>query len=391
MRSSQDTDKNPRNLLGLGYDGIYHDAFGRQKITHDYSLFRSMFTYDVPKKLWIEYTNGIEVPFTNATSSNGLLKLVSNGSTSTLSSKRHPRHQPNRGALYSNSAFIDNATLTNGTLYAVVRTTIDTVTQELREAVHIPKWYNPAAGNIYDIQNQWRGVGGITFYIGEKRVYKYDFNSKLSNLSISNPTLPARFEVINDGTIRFGMFNDENGAFFEWVFNTTQETQLRSGCVDITSEGGGINHTQFVSAVGNEVIVTSSPILAIRISNTFNGKLNTRDSSLARVKSTTDKKSDLKVYYTRDSTALTITTGAFIPLDGPIEVYAPVLATDSTFDSAKADLIDVIPLDVNINNVEDNPAQETIDFFLIHGDYLVFIGEGANAAIRAIIQLGEEI
>jgi len=156
-RDSQDADKNPRNLLGLGYDGIYGDAYGRQKVINDVSTFNGLFAFDVSDKSWIEYTNDVEVPKTNATSVNGTLKLVSNGGSSYLMSKRHPICQPGRGIAVSNSVFIDNATRANGTLYAVIRTIIDDVVLEQRNEVSLQDDYIPGAGNGYTRSEERRG------------------------------------------------------------------------------------------------------------------------------------------------------------------------------------------------------------------------------------------
>jgi len=178
-RDSQDADKNPRNLLGLGYDGIYGDAYGRQKVTNDVSTFNGLFTFTISDRSWIEYHNGSEVPKTNATSVNGALNLVSNGGASYLASRRHPRCQPNRGIVVSDSVFIDNATRANGKLYAVIRTFIDSVVLEQRNEVTLQDDYIPGAGNSYNIQTQG-GIGDVIFFIGGKRVYKYHFQNTLS-------------------------------------------------------------------------------------------------------------------------------------------------------------------------------------------------------------------
>ncbi len=390
-RDSQDADKQPRNLLGTGYDGIYGDAYGRQKVVNDVSTFNGLFAFDVSDKSWIEYTNDVEVPKTNATSVNGTLKLVSNGGSSYLMSKRHPRCQPGRGIAVSNSVFIDNATRANGTLYAVVRTIIDDVVLEQRNEVSLQDDYIPGAGNGYTIQIQ-SGIGDVIFFIGGKRVYKYKFQNSLSELSTSNTTLPLGFESINDGTMRFGAFNQENGMFFEWVFDTPQETQMRCGCVDMTSEGGTNDTQYFLSAIGNEFTATDETVLAIRVPETYKGRMNTIDIQLARLKAYVSKKSAIEVWLTRDQTALTIITGAWEAINGGnVEKFAPIASGQITFDDTKAVMLDLLPTLANINNTQTNPTPDKIEAFLTHGDIMILKINGVSVDCHAIMQFGEEL
>jgi hypothetical protein len=390
-RDSQDADRNPRNLLGVGYDGIYCDAYGRQKVVNDVSVFNGLFTFAVSNKSWIEYFDGSEVPKTNATSVNGALKLVSNGGASYLMAKRHPRCQPNRGIVVASSIFLDGATTTNGKLYAVVRTIIDTVVQEQRNEVTLQPGYIPGAGNAYHIQTQG-GIGNVVFFIGGKRVYKYSFQNKLSELATSNTTLPIGFEATSDGKIRYGMFNSENGIFFEWVFDTPQETAFRCGCVDMTSEGGTNDTQYFLSVIGNEFTATDETVLAIRVPNTFKGRMNTIDIQLARLKAYVSKKSSIEVWVTRDPTALTIISGVWEPLNGGnVEKFAPTASGQITFDDTKAEMIDLLPTLANINNTQTNPTPDKIEAFLTHGDIMILKINGISVDCQAIMQFGEEI
>lgn len=390
---SQDTRGDQRRLLGLGDDGIYADAWGRQKMILDHSLFHGVWTFDVPDVLWLEYYNGVEIPKTNAISKNSMLQLVSNGGDTYLMSKRHPRYQPNRGHLYSTAFNLDNATMGNGTLYAVIRTFKDDAIYEDRKVVDLSDYptYAPSKGNIYDIQLQWRGVGGIKFFVNHKELAHFDYLGTLDELSISNPALPASYECSNTGKIRAGVFTPQSGCFFEWVFADPQDTSIRCGCVDVTSEGGSDESQQFVSIVGKEVTISDDTILVVRIPETFKGQMNTRDLQLHKIKSTTDKKGSVKVYTTRDPSAIT-TALPWIPINGGnIEALYPTSAGDITFDDSKALQIDVLPVQALANNYADNPNPALVHFFLTHGDYMILVGEGAQATMRAIIQVGEEL
>ena len=391
-----DNDGKQKRLLGVGDDGIYSDAWGRQKVVSDFSMFHGLFTFDVPDKMWIEYFNGVEQVKTNATSVNGMLKLESNGGSTYLMSKRHPRYQPNRGMLYSDSQILEGATHTNGKLYAVVRTTVDGITTDNKKLILLDA-IDPAKGNIYDIQSQWRGVGNIKFFINQKEVVTFDYLGKLDELSVSNPALPLGFECENTGVIRFGQFAPADGMFFEWVFDVAQETSTRCGCVDVTSEGGSKENRQYLSVAtssesGSQPIDGfNDPVIAIRIPNMFLGKMNTRDCILTRVSGYSDQRSVMRIWYTRNGVG--ITGGTWSPINGGnVEVSEDITSIDTA--QLQLQLVHSVRVDQDTTISVANPDANYGDFFLVHGDYLAVTihretGGGANAG--ATIELEEEL
>ena len=169
-----------QNPLGL-------DAWGRNKTITDRSLLHGMFTYNVPVAVWRETFNGTEQAFTNATSVDGALNLVSGATLSdvtNLNTYRHPRYQPNRGYLYSTALIMPDVAnngfrrfgagtdengvyfeLDNVGLHACIRTTTTgggtLVDRQLIDTTGI----DLSKGNVYDIQFQWRGVGNYKFFI----------------------------------------------------------------------------------------------------------------------------------------------------------------------------------------------------------------------------------
>ena len=386
-----------RRVLGLGDDGIYADAWGRQKVVHDKSLFSATFSFAAALGRWIEYNDGVEqVVKNNVSVVNGELVINSGAGSTFLMSRRNPKYQGNRGHLYSNSVIIKNATLDNGKMYAVVRTYRDSTVIESRdEIIYKDKntnAYNPGKGCTYDIQSQLRDVGNTKFFINQFELYFKNFLGQLDNLVLSNMSMPLSFECTNTGVVRFGFFTPQSGIFFEWQFDTPQETQLVSGCVDLSTEGGEFQRQEFASAIGNEFTATNCPVLAVRVPETIDGIINTIDAELARIKATVSKKATLDVWITRDPTALTINVGAWEDINGGnLQKFAPLLSTDSSLDTNKAQLVSVIPVQANINNLEDNPAKEKIDFYLVHGDILVLTINGTSVDTQAFIQMGDEI
>lgn len=272
------------------------DAWGTQRIARDYSLFHGIWTYDIPEKVWLEFSDGSEIAISQASSVSGGLQLESSTDDRRLSSKRHPRYQPNRGLKYSTACILNAATAGTGTLYAVIRkrnnstgTTVDD-----RQEVTLPDGIDLSKGNVFDFQAQLRGVGNISFFINLEKIYTFEYLGTLTGLSISNYALPVSFECTDQGIIRFGMFNDYDGIFFEYEFDSVQETQLNVGCVDVTSEGGQIERKEFTpiaSGIDSSIYATNNSgigtvILAIRIPETLSYNTDTipitRDSVFNR-------------------------------------------------------------------------------------------------------------
>jgi hypothetical protein len=372
------------------------DAWGKQKVTSDYSLFHGMWTFDIPKAMWIIEEDNVEVVntlSTRATSNLGRLYITSGanaGEKCTVESRRHPRYQPNRGMLYSTSVGLPNPTangvrrfglITNGEngmyfklistgLYAcILNDGVETAVK-----IDIP-WSNfdLSKGNIYDIQAQWRGVGNIRFGIGNpstgevKEVYKFDFLGKLDKLSIRNPAMSIGYHCEN----------------------ITDEVAMWSGCVDVTSEGGGIQREQYGEATAAVLVSSGGGILAIRNPMfTPNGKINTRDVRLARFILSSNKKVTIKGYRTRNANA--VVGGSWSP-----DIGASFVERNSTMTSVNLALMEEFAtISILAGNTEfrDNPSEDTIDFFLVHGDHIVLVCEtGASADIDATIEYGVEI
>lgn len=395
---------NVQPILGRG--DLTLDAWGRQKVVNDESLFHGMFTYSIPPTRWFESVNGVEqTSFSAATSVNSKLNLTSSSNTVNLQSFRYPRYQPNRGILYSNSVFLPNPmadgvrdfgifTAENGVffrlksdgLYACRRFTVDSLTTTLEFKIEDTFGLDFSKGNIFDIQMQWRGVGNVYFFGGDadEQVSKMLYCMKLLNtndeLSIQNPALPIAFECIS-------------GA---------DDVTIQCGCVDLSTEGGSRTNRTYgsltTSTESGQVQVNdfNQPVLAVRSNKVLGGKINTRDIQNLSVAGYADQRCVLRVWVTRDFTAITPGTEVWTPFrDGALEyIERTNLGTDPTFDTAKATIQFGGRINLDETFVSSAVFDDNTELFLTPGDMLIFTihrENGNNANVGVTYEFAEEI
>lgn len=383
----------------LGYD-----AWGRSKSVKDHSILHGMFTFNVPITVWKEYFNGTERVPTNATSEDGKLVVTSGGTLAdktTLDSYRNPRYQPNRGQLYSTSGMFQSPSasgnrrwgvfteengaffsLESGTLYAVVRTTTTGGgTVEDKNAITLPAGIDLSKGNVFDIQFQWRGVGGYKFFINLEEVYHINYLGTLTELSMTNPACPVAFEAENDG----------------------DEVEMHFGCVDVTSEGGDVNGKTYGSvSIGNndgQISVNgyNQPVVAIRSKLTVGGLRNTRDTLALLASAYADQRCMFRVWATRDFTAITDGTQTWSDFgDGHLEYLEidPGAGTTATFDTTKAGLIFGCRVGQDQTYATSALFEGRTDIYQTPGDMFVFTVHretGGSANVGTTYEFAEEI
>ena len=369
------------------------DAWYREKVVNDKSLFHGMFTYNIPADTWYEMIDDVEqTAFVSATSADGKLNLVSGALNEKrqLRSFRHPRYEPNRGHIYSISAFLPSPSasgertfglftkeagaafrLRDGTLYAVRRTTIGGTTTDTEVEITLPAGIDLAMGNVFDIQFQWRGVGSFFFYINLQKVASLDLLGTLDELSVFNPALPVAYECINQGdavTIQGGCVDvsseggKENGKTYGSVGTSTEAgsiayecinqgdaVTIQGGCVDVSSEGGKENGKTYgsvgTSTEAGSIAVSgfNQPVLVVRNKKLFGSLLNTRDMVALLATVYADQRCVFRVWTTRDETTITLNDQTWQDFrDGHIDYIEydnPNVANPITFDTTKAVLV----------------------------------------------------
>lgn len=384
-----------QNHIIAGAGDLALDAWGNQKVVEIYSLFHSLFTFDVPIKKWESIVNGVEenlLTSTLCTMSDGKLSVktaANNGDVTYLHSRRHPQYQSNRGHVYSTSIFIpnpsDNAvedfglfTDTDGVffrvdilgdLYACIQSDGVITHQEL---IPMPFALDYSKGNVFDIQFQWRGAGNFKFFAGNPKTGKLEFLyiiknlNKLTDLTILNPSLCAAYRVTSLG----------------------DAGEIQSGCVDISTEGGREGREQYQSAesIGKAISGVNVPVLIVKSPDRINGTMNTRDGRLARVSGASDKRSVFTIWFTRDETAFT--GEDFKPVGNGSFIESDIVAT--AVDTAKMSFVTSFRVSANSGEHLENPAKDIIDFFFIHGDYIAVTTTVTSGTSDAVLEWGEE-
>ena len=385
-----------QNHFILGKGDLPFDAYGNQKTVIPYSLFHSLFTFDVPFKMWQSDINGVEEDIrtsTLSTSVAGLLDvrtLANSGDINYLHGRRHPRYQANRGHHWASSIIIptptDNAVedfglftetdgvffrvKADGLLYACIQSAgVVTHQEEIKKSFSI----DMSKGNHYDISFQWRGVGNYEFFITNPEtgypalVHKIKLVNKLTTVSIANPSLPASFRVTSLG---------DAGV-------------IQCGCVDITTDGGREGREQYGSVTSGDRTLngTDKPVIILRNPLTFDGKINSRDLRLMRLTCTSDKRTDFTIWTTRDPTAFTGTVFNNIGLGSLADKDIAATAADV----AKLQYLISFKVEANTTERVGTPSTNLADFFIIHGDYVVITATVSTTTCSATIEFGEEI
>lgn len=391
--------------ININKNELGFDAWGRNKTVSDKSLFSGLFTKHVPVSTWKESFNGVEGPIINSTSVNGKLHVLA-GSTlndkTVLDTYRNLRYQANRGHLYSTAGYIINPTgdmvrdfgtfteesgtffrIKSDGVYAVVATTVDFVYSEREEKIQGVDSLDLSKGNTYDIQFEWRGVGDYFFFINLQLVHTMNFLGTGTELSMFNPSSPVSFRSTNLG---------DNDA-------------MEFGCVDITSEGGtdprGVYGSIGMDSPSGQIEITgyNQPIMAVRSKKIVGGLRNTRDTLALLVSNYADNKCLMRVWTTRDFTAITDNDQVWTDFgDGHLEYLVAdpdVVGAKATFDTTKA-YPAVFGARVGQDTTYSSSAlfEGRTNVYQTPGDMFVFTQHrenGGTAIVGATYEFAEEI
>ena len=386
-----------RNIWGnLVQTDIWSDVWWRTKSVIDFSIFHSLFTYNVPKSSWLTFEDWVEVnTSTRITSVNWAWVIKSwttTWDTAFLRSKRHPRYQPNRWHLFSTAWFLPNPNanwirqiglkntsnwvyfqLEDWVLYAVILNNNVITKKETIDLSTIGLTINDLQyGHLYDIQFQWRWVWDYFFYIDQKLVHQIKFLWLNTNITLSNPAMSV-------------------GLYCE---NTTwTEVEIKIWCCDITTEWWKREWVIYKSAVTpTEVTINAlnKPLIVIRNVKEYLWKPNTRDCLAFRFTGNASERIIYKAWITRDNTAITGGTYSSISNDSVLEQNT----TATSVDIDKMEQLWIVRWEQYKSEVVDVPSF-LVDFYFTEWDYLIFTANRENptqtALVTATVEFGEEV
>lgn len=387
-------------MWSRGWNGvesdITSDAWGRPKYVEDFTLFHGLFTYNVPSQIWLKYENGTEVSTsTRITSSNGAAS-ISSGATATntafLRSKRHPRYQPNRWHIWSTALFLPSPSATwkrqfwlkntitgvyfqleDWALYAVI---LNDSTEKVKQLIDLSEIGLTVSDlqywHLYDIQFQWRGVWDYFFYIDQQLVYKTSFLGAITSLTVENPAISAWFYAENT----------------DWT-----EVAINVGCVDISTEWGkreGATYVSVANSTTKAVNTADYPVIVAHIKDTLNSLPNTRDVLALRTTWSSDQRSYMKAYITRDGAAITGASYSDAQTWSGVEFDTSATAITT----ASCQLLWSRRINIDDNSFVDLPS-DLVDFYLSAWDYLIITMERETptqtANVIVSLEMWEEI
>lgn len=388
---------NTKKIADSINNNMISDAWGVDKVSLPHSLFHGLFTFDIPASMWFTYENGIQVydssDISSVNSAGRLLTTAANP-TLLLESRECPRYQPNRGHLLSNALWCPLKTnngsrqwgvgidgengvffrlKSDGLIYAVLLSGGIEVRDEVIDTVPVAS-FDVEKGNVYDIQFQWRGVGGYFFFINLQCVHAFDLIGTLTALSMENPALPICFKAER----------------------ITQDVEINIGCADLTSENGKTDKEQYGSAYAEAVPISSDdPVIVVRQPLLIGTKANTRTVTLARITVSCSKKATFKVWSTRSpsdiigATFKALGNGSFVETDSTNMDPTAVKATEVLVANMRP--ITAIHVESLVSQSLDNPHRGRIEFPLVRGDYLVVTGSAASGSADCVIEWGEQV
>jgi len=382
----------------MGSGDLQIDAWGVPKVSLPYSLFHSMFTFDIARKSWFLYENGAQVyTSTNIASTDGAAVLTTSAAKTALilEARQCPPYQANRGVLFSTALWCPSKTAdgvrewgvqnadagvffrlkANGLLYLVRRSLTVEAAEELIDTSGVAG-FDVQKGNIYDIQYQWRGVGNYKAFINNVHVHTMSLLGTLTTLSMSNPALPASFKATR----------------------TTADVAMHIGCVDISSENGKKTDEEPGVALASSVTTNGAdiPVLVIHNPLLIGGKVNTRTVHIHSIGFANTKKCTFKLWRTRsaaDITGETLVAGyngaySYVQSDSTDMNAGAVRATAVTV--ANLELIDAWNAEAGVQNDYDFP-NDHVEVNMVRGDYLIVTNNSTTGVSDVAIRWGEEV
>jgi hypothetical protein len=273
------------------------DAFGRLRISEEFTLGDYKHTYGIDPNFRDTYINGGTVTHITNQAAARLATTSNSSSRAIHQTKMYHNYMPGKSQFIKSTVNFYSATANvtkrtgyyddlngiyfeqngDGELAFVIRSDTSGTPSDSRREIQ-SNWNKdkcdgtgPSGFNlditktqIFFTDFQWLGVGRVRcgFVHDGEIVVAHEFyhSNNLPTVYMSNPNLPIRCEILNTGTT--------TGAYFDQI------------CSSVASEGGyvesGIDFSIDTGQTGQSVTVANGmyPIVAIRLKNTFRGYPN---------------------------------------------------------------------------------------------------------------------
>lgn len=290
------TSYNPLPTAITRVDGAAADAFGRLRVSSEFTLGDYKHTYGIDPNFVDSLTNGGTVTHQSNQACARLATTSNSSSRAIHQTKLYHNYMPGKSQFIKSTvnfyAAVPNVTKRtgyfddldgiyfqqegDGTLSFVIRTNVSGTPSDARKVTQANWNIDKCDGTgvsgftlditktqIVFIDFQWLGVGRVRcgFVHNGQIVVAHEFynSNVLTTVYMSNPNLPVRCEIQNVGTT--------TGGYFDQI------------CSSVVSEGGyvetGIDWALDGGVVAQSVPTTEDyPIIALRLKNTFRSYTN---------------------------------------------------------------------------------------------------------------------
>lgn len=286
-----------RSEAGKQFDlisnGVDVDAFGRQRVSFNKTLFYGQFRYGIHPLIWKTLTaTGGAVTYNSATNDVTLSCTASTGSRAVIESP-YLIYQPGKSNLIKITANPNSAGYS--LRYVVRKGGVDTpITQDLFNRDKLDgsgfSKFNMdfTKAHILSFDFQHLGVGIIRFCVeketGETILSNVVENpNNITSMYMNSAQLPLRCEAVADADFtykRFGYFNDLDGIFFEFRADVAIGS-FTFFCGAVETENGDSREDDFAlpfsaeTAIGGRAMgVSLLPFICIRPRTTYESKTN---------------------------------------------------------------------------------------------------------------------
>ncbi len=140
--------------------------------------------------------------------------------------------------------------------------------------------YDSAKYNRYEIRYAYLGVQGALFAINGQQVHYESFAGTLTQPYMRTPHLPLSVEFVNTAAdtrvFRIGIFDDEDGLFFEWSVTSAASIYVDYKCSSARLAGGSeYPYWSYGTSFARTGVGTAlTPLFSMRVKALLNGVNN---------------------------------------------------------------------------------------------------------------------